>query len=186
MASAAFTSPGTTGVAAFRGTSPIAGPSGWARSPCCRVRTRSRSTTPCGRILSNRHVLLITNGCWSLRPRTRSWRTTRIGCVRGCCAATGCRKRRSIEKHIAVIGNRPAMAAAISWRARDTGACAGGPHARADDAYLGRCRRHGRLHGGRRHRRVLAPLAGVGHYAADQVPGQVYALMLAHLARHPV
>jgi hypothetical protein len=33
---------------------------------------------------------------------------------------------------------------------------------------------------------TFAPLAGVGHYAADQVPEQVNALMLAHLARHPV
>ena len=33
---------------------------------------------------------------------------------------------------------------------------------------------------------TFAPLAGVGHYAADQVPEQVNALMLDHLARHPV
>jgi hypothetical protein len=33
---------------------------------------------------------------------------------------------------------------------------------------------------------TFAPLAGVGHYAADQVPEQVNALMLAHLARHLV
>ena len=33
---------------------------------------------------------------------------------------------------------------------------------------------------------TFAPLAGVGHYAADQVPGEVNALMLAHLERHPV
>jgi pimeloyl-ACP methyl ester carboxylesterase len=32
----------------------------------------------------------------------------------------------------------------------------------------------------------FAPLAGVGHYAADQVPDQVNTLVLAHLARHPV
>ena len=32
----------------------------------------------------------------------------------------------------------------------------------------------------------FAALAGVGHYAADQVPEQVNALLLAHLARHPV
>ena len=33
---------------------------------------------------------------------------------------------------------------------------------------------------------TFAPLPGVGHYAADQVPEQVNALMLAHIARHPV
>jgi pimeloyl-ACP methyl ester carboxylesterase len=33
---------------------------------------------------------------------------------------------------------------------------------------------------------TFAPLAGVGHYAADQVPDQVNTLMLAHLARHSV
>jgi pimeloyl-ACP methyl ester carboxylesterase len=29
-------------------------------------------------------------------------------------------------------------------------------------------------------------LPGVGHYAADQVPEQVNALLLSHLSRHPV
>lgn len=32
----------------------------------------------------------------------------------------------------------------------------------------------------------FAALPGVGHYAADQVSEQVNALLLAHLARHPV
>jgi pimeloyl-ACP methyl ester carboxylesterase len=32
----------------------------------------------------------------------------------------------------------------------------------------------------------FAALAGVGHYAADQVPQQVNALLLEHLTRHPV
>jgi len=32
----------------------------------------------------------------------------------------------------------------------------------------------------------FAALPGVGHYAADQVPQQVTALLLDHLARHPV
>ena len=56
----------------------------------------------------------------------------------------------AIEKHISVIGNRPAMAAAIGWyRARGWPAMRRwGPHARADAANLGRCRRHGRAHGG--------------------------------------
>ena len=29
-------------------------------------------------------------------------------------------------------------------------------------------------------------LPGVGHYAADQMPERVTALLLAHLARHPL
>jgi hypothetical protein len=29
-------------------------------------------------------------------------------------------------------------------------------------------------------------LPGVGHYAADQVPAQVNALLLEHLAGHPI
>jgi hypothetical protein len=33
---------------------------------------------------------------------------------------------------------------------------------------------------------TFAPLAGIGHYAADQAPNEVNTLMLAHLARHPV
>jgi len=32
----------------------------------------------------------------------------------------------------------------------------------------------------------FAALPGVGHYAADQVPEQVIALLLDHLSRHPV
>jgi pimeloyl-ACP methyl ester carboxylesterase len=32
----------------------------------------------------------------------------------------------------------------------------------------------------------FAALPGIGHYAADQVPAQVNALLLQHLAGHPV
>jgi pimeloyl-ACP methyl ester carboxylesterase len=32
----------------------------------------------------------------------------------------------------------------------------------------------------------FAALSGVGHYAADQVPEKVNALMLEHLRQHPV
>lgn len=32
----------------------------------------------------------------------------------------------------------------------------------------------------------FATLPGVGHYAADQVPKQVNALLLEHLKRHPI
>lgn len=98
----------------------------------------------------------------------------------------------AIEKHLSVIGNEQAMEAALAWyRAR-------GVHHKpvgvttvptlfiwgdADDT-VGRAAAEGTgafiaapYH--------FAELKGVGHYAADQVPGQVNALMLEHLARHP-
>jgi hypothetical protein len=31
----------------------------------------------------------------------------------------------------------------------------------------------------------FAALPGIGHYAADQVPAQVNALLVEHLVRHP-
>ena len=129
---------------------------------------------------------------WLLEPgpRTRSWRTTRIGCVRGC-AATGCRRRRSRS-------TSRLSATVRRWRLRSAGtapaarACAGGPTrvptlliwGDADDT-VGRMAAEGTAEyiAGPY---TFAPLAGVGHYAADQVPEQVNALMLAHLARHPV
>jgi pimeloyl-ACP methyl ester carboxylesterase len=99
----------------------------------------------------------------------------------------------AIEKHISVIGNRPAMAAAIGWyRARGTRHM---PIGRtrvptlliwgdADDT-VGRMAAEGTAEFIAAPY-TFAPLAGVGHYAADQVPDQVNTLMLAHLARHPV
>ena len=81
----------------------------------------------------------------------------------------------AIEKHLSVIGNRPAMAAAIGsyliWGDADdtVGRIAAEGTAEFIEAPY-----------------TFAPLAGVGHYAADQVPEQVNRLMLAHLARHPV
>jgi len=99
----------------------------------------------------------------------------------------------SIEKHIAAIGNRPAMAAAIGWyRARGTRHAPVGPTCvptlliwgDADDTV-------GRIAAESTSEFItapytFAPLAGVGHYAADQVPEQVNTLMIAHLTRHPV
>jgi pimeloyl-ACP methyl ester carboxylesterase len=99
----------------------------------------------------------------------------------------------AIEKHISVIGNRPAMAAAIGWyRARGTGHAPMGltrvptllVWGDADDT-VGRMAAEGTAEFIAAPY-TFAPLAGVGHYAADQVPEQVNALMLAHLAGHPV
>ena len=64
------------------------------------------------------------------------------------------------------------------------------PDQGADALHLGGCRRHGGPYGGRGDGRIhRAPyhfevLAGVGHYAADQVPDKVNALLLTHLRRH--
>jgi pimeloyl-ACP methyl ester carboxylesterase len=81
----------------------------------------------------------------------------------------------AIEKHIAVIGNRPAMAARVPalliWGDADD--TVGRIAAKGTAAFITAPDN-------------FAPLAGVGHYAADQVPELVNTLMLAHLARHPV
>lgn len=99
----------------------------------------------------------------------------------------------AIEKHISVIGNRPAMTAAIGWyRARGTRHAPIGPTrvptlliwGDADDT-VGRMAAEGTADFIAAPY-TFAPLAGVGHYAANQVPDEVNALMLAHLAPQPV
>jgi pimeloyl-ACP methyl ester carboxylesterase len=98
----------------------------------------------------------------------------------------------AIAKHLAVLGNKDAMEAALAWyRAR--GAIRGplGPirvptlyiWGDADDT-VGRTAAEGTVDF------VAAPyrfevLPGVGHFAADQVPERVNALLLAHVASHP-
>jgi pimeloyl-ACP methyl ester carboxylesterase len=99
----------------------------------------------------------------------------------------------AIERHLAVLGNKDAMEAALAWyRAR--GAIRG-PLGMikvptlyiwgdADDT-VGRVAAEGTVDF------VEAPyrfevLPGVGHFAADQAPERVSELMLAHLGAHPV
>jgi pimeloyl-ACP methyl ester carboxylesterase len=98
----------------------------------------------------------------------------------------------AIEAHLSVIGNPPAMEAALAWyRARGVRHQPTGPTTvptlyiwgDADDT-VGRTAAEGTGEF------IAAPyrfaaLHGVGHYAADQVPEQVNALLLEHLARHP-
>jgi pimeloyl-ACP methyl ester carboxylesterase len=98
----------------------------------------------------------------------------------------------AIEKHLSVIGNPPAMEAALAWyRARgerqpigptkvstlfiwgDADDTVGRPAAEGTAEFIAADYR-------------FAPLPGVGHYAADQVPARVNELLLDHLARHPV
>ncbi len=99
----------------------------------------------------------------------------------------------AIEAHLAVLGNKPAMEAALAWyRAR--GAIRGplGPvrvptlyiWGDADDT-VGRVAAEGTVDF------VAAPyrfevFPGVGHFAADQAPERVSELLLAHLGAHPV
>ena len=98
----------------------------------------------------------------------------------------------AIAKHLAVLGNKDAMEAALAWyRAR--GAIRGplGPirvptlyiWGDADDT-VGRTAAEGTADF------VAAPyrfevLPGVGHFAADQAPDRVSELLLAHVASHP-
>jgi pimeloyl-ACP methyl ester carboxylesterase len=99
----------------------------------------------------------------------------------------------AVEAHLGVLGNKPAMEAAIAWyRAR--GAIRGplGPirvptlyiWGDADDT-VGLAAAEGTEDF------IAAPyrfetLAGVGHFAAEQVPDRVNELLLPHLAAHPV
>ncbi|HTU52885.1 MAG TPA: alpha/beta hydrolase [Acetobacteraceae bacterium] len=98
----------------------------------------------------------------------------------------------AIEAHLSVIGNPAAMEAALAWyRARGVRHRPVGPikvptlyiWGDADDT-VGRLAAEGTA-------AFIAAayrfevLRGVGHYAPDQVPDQVSALLLAHLARHP-
>lgn len=99
----------------------------------------------------------------------------------------------AIEKHLAVLGNKEAMEAALAWyRAR--GAIRGplGPirvptlyvWGDADDT-VGRIAAEGTVDF------IAAPyrfevLPGVGHFAADQAPERVCELLLQHLADHSV
>jgi pimeloyl-ACP methyl ester carboxylesterase len=96
----------------------------------------------------------------------------------------------AIAAHLSVLGNPPAMEAALAWyRARGPRQLLG-PIAvptlylwgDADDT-VGRAAAEGTGEF------VAAPfrfeiLPGVGHYAADEVPERVNALLLEHLARH--
>jgi pimeloyl-ACP methyl ester carboxylesterase len=99
----------------------------------------------------------------------------------------------AIERHLSVIGNPEAMEAALAWyRARGVAHEPVGPTkvptlfiwGDADDT-VGRPAAEGTADFIAAAYQFAA-LPGVGHYAADQVPDQVNALMLQHLSRYPV
>jgi pimeloyl-ACP methyl ester carboxylesterase len=99
----------------------------------------------------------------------------------------------AIEQHLSVLGNKDAMEAALAWyRARGAIRTPLGPirvptlyiWGDADDT-VGRMAAEGTVDF------VAAPyrfevLPGVGHFAADQVPGRVSELLLQHVAAYPV
>jgi pimeloyl-ACP methyl ester carboxylesterase len=97
----------------------------------------------------------------------------------------------AIEKHLSVIGNPPAMEAALAWyRARGERTPVGPTRVptlfiwgEADDT-VGRIAAEGTAEFIAADYR-FAPLPEVGHYAADQQPARVCELLLDHLARHP-
>ncbi len=99
----------------------------------------------------------------------------------------------AMERHLAVIGNPAAMEAAIAWyRARGAIRSPLGVirvptlyiWGDADDT-VGRVAAEGTVDWVSAACQFVA-LPGVGHFAADQTPDEVSALMLAHSARHPV
>jgi pimeloyl-ACP methyl ester carboxylesterase len=99
----------------------------------------------------------------------------------------------AIAQHLAVLGNKPAMEAALAWyRARGAIRAPIGPirvptlyiWGDADDT-VGRAAAKGTEDF------VAAPyrfevLPGVGHFAADQAPDRVSELLLQHIAAHPI
>jgi pimeloyl-ACP methyl ester carboxylesterase len=99
----------------------------------------------------------------------------------------------AIEAHLSVIGNPLAMGAALAWyRARGVRHQPVGPTEVPtlfiwgdQDDTVGRTAAEvtGEFIAASYQ---FAALADVGHYAADQVPEQVSALLLEHLTRHPV
>jgi pimeloyl-ACP methyl ester carboxylesterase len=99
----------------------------------------------------------------------------------------------AMERHLAVLGNKPAMEAALAWyRARGAIRSPIGPirtptlyiWGDADDT-VGRAAAEGTEDF------VAAPyrfevLPGAGHFAADQMPDRVSELLLHHIAAHPI
>lgn len=99
----------------------------------------------------------------------------------------------AIEQHLSVIGNPQAMEAALAWyRARGTHHAPVGPTkvptlyiwGDADDS-VGRMAAEGTGEFIAAPYQ-FAPLEGVGHFAANQVPDRISALLLQHLARYPL
>ena len=191
MASARFHLVGHDWGGSIAWGSPTAIRSGWPRSRSSRGRIRTPSIARCKWLdgdqaqRSKHHkAFLEPDAADVVLADDAKWLRDRL-------AANGV-PADAIEVHLAVLGNKDAMEAALAWyRAR--GAIRGplGPirvptlyiWGDADDT-VGRVAAEGT---GRFHRRALTfeVLPGVGHFAADQAPQRVCELMLAHVGAHP-
>lgn len=98
-----------------------------------------------------------------------------------------------IDAHLSVLGNPAAMEAALAWyRARGVRHAPVGP-TRVPTLYIwgdqddtvGRAAAEATVEFIDAPYRFV-PMAGVGHYPADQVPERVSALLLEHLAQYPL
>src|SRR6476659_7426794 len=191
-ASAAFIWSATTGAAVSPGRWPIGFRSGWPRSPSCRGRIPTPSIAPCKRRTAHRRSAPGTTRLSSSPAPPMSFLPmTPDGCASG--GRPPAFPLTRSKKHLAVLGNKNAMEAALAWyRAR--GAIRGplGPirvptlyiWGDADDT-VGRIAAEGTADF------IAAPyrfevLPGVGHFAADQAPDRVIALLLHHVAAYQV
>jgi pimeloyl-ACP methyl ester carboxylesterase len=98
----------------------------------------------------------------------------------------------AIEKHLSVLGNPPAMEAALAWYRSRGERPAVGPTKVPTLFIWGDCDDTvGRIAAEGTAEFIDAPyqfavLEGGGHHAADQMPEQVTELLLGHLARYPI
>jgi pimeloyl-ACP methyl ester carboxylesterase len=181
----------TTGAAVSPGRSPIDIRSGWLRSRYCPGRTRTPYRAlqmPDGeQAQRSRHhkAFLEPDAADVVLADNASWLRERLTAA-GVSAA-------AIEEHLSVIGNKPAMEAALTWyRAR--GAIRG-PLGMirvptlyiwgdADDT-VGRVAAEGtREFVSATYRFEVLP--GIAHFAAEQTPERVSELLLEHVAAHPI
>ena len=98
----------------------------------------------------------------------------------------------AIEKHLSVLGNPPAMEAALAWyRARGERPAVGPTQVPTLFIWVDHDDTVGRIAAEGTAEFIDAPyqfavLEGGGHHAADQMPECVTELLLGHIKRHPI
>ena len=118
-----------------------------------RTRSTARCTSPTA---SRRSARGTTRRFSNPMPPMSCWPTIANGCA-SAWPPTGV-PRDAIEQHLAVLGNKAAMEAALAWyRARGAIRAPARADPRADALYLGRCRRHRRPRRRRRHGAISSP-----------------------------
>jgi pimeloyl-ACP methyl ester carboxylesterase len=98
----------------------------------------------------------------------------------------------ALEQHLSVLGNRPAIEAALAWYRANVGLAAEIDDIEVptlyiwgdDDATVGRDAAHGTGEFVRA-AFTMEVLPGVGHFVMDQAAARATQLMLAHMRRHP-